>query len=397
MKTFFNKALKFVRETNLTLLFMCLGLSLFGTIMVHSATLYTLTEDAFVSRGVITMVVSLGVGVIGGLILSAFGHDVISRLWAPIGFASFGLMLSLFIFGTSPEGRDDAISWINLGFFYFQPSELLKFAFSVTFAVHLDTVKDDINKFKNIVYLALHGFLAVAIVILTGDLGSALVFMVMFIGLMFIAGVKLRYFAMAIAAVGVLAPIIWFEFLADFQKQRFLAVYSPESLSEAAYENNIFQQKQGLSAIGSGQLWGTGLFKGEYTQNNLVPVSDSDMIFTVVGEELGFVGCIALLLAILLVVLKIISIGKKSINTTGKYMCYAVALMIAAQTIINVGVCLKVLPVIGITLPFISAGGSANMCIYFSIGLVLSVYRSSVDRGPAEARQNTISTPFEEV
>ncbi len=397
MKAFLNSTWKFIRETNMTLLMMCLALSLFGTLMVHSATLYTLTEGAVISRSIITMVVSLGVGVIGGLVISAFGHDVISRLWAPIGFASFGLMLSLFVFGTSPEGRDDAISWIDLGFFYFQPSELLKFAFSVTFAVHLDTIKDDLNKFKNIVLLAMHGFLAVAIVILTGDLGSALVFMVMFVGLMFIAGVQLRYFALAIGAVAVLAPLIWFEFLADFQKQRFLAVYSPESLTEAAYKTNIFQQQQGLSAIGSGQLFGTGLFKGEYTQNNLVPVSESDMIFTVVGEELGFVGCIALLTMILLVVLKIISIGKKSINTTGKYMCYAVALMIAAQTIINVGVCLKVLPVIGITLPFISAGGSANMCIYFSIGLVLSVYRSSVDHGPAEARRNTISTPFEEV
>ena len=397
MKAFFNKVWLFVKETNMTLLLMCITLSLFGTVMVHSSTIYTLTEDAVISRSVITMVASFVVGIIGGLVISAFGHDVISRLWAPIGFVCLGLMLSLFVIGTSPEGRDDAISWIDLGFFYFQPSELLKFGFAVTFAVHLDTIKDELDKFKNIFYLVLHGGLAIILVILTGDLGSALVFMVMFIGLMFIAGVQLRYFAMAIAAVCVAAPIIWFEFLADFQKQRFLAVYSPESLTESAYINNIFQQKQGLSAIGSGQLWGTGLFKGEYTQNGLVPVAESDMIFTVIGEELGFIGCIALLLAILLVVLKIISIGKKSINTTGKYMCYAVALMIAAQTVINVGMCLKVLPVIGITLPFISAGGSANMCIYFSIGLVLSVYRSSVDRGPQDIRRSAISTPFEEV
>lgn len=397
MKTFFNKAVSFIKDTNLTLLFMCLVLSVFGIIMVHSATRYTLTEDDIVSRSVITMVVSMAIGIIGGLVISAFGHDVISRLWAPIGFVCLGLMLSLFVIGDSPDGREDAISWINLGVFYFQPSELLKFGFAVTFSVHLDTVKDDLNKLKNIIYLTLHAFLAIALVILTGDLGSALVFMVMFIGLMFIAGVKFRYFAIGIAAVCVLAPIIWFEFLADFQKQRFLAVYSPESLTEAAYENNIFQQRQGLSAIGSGQLFGTGLFQGEYTQKGLVPVPESDMIFTVVGEELGFVGCIGLLLFILLIVLKIISIGRKSINTTGKYMCFAVAIMIAAQTVINVGMCLQVLPVIGITLPFISAGGSANMCIYFTIGLVLSVYRTSVDRGPSDIRRNSISTPFEEV
>ena len=234
MKAFFNKVWLFIRETNMTLLLMCIALSLFGTLMVHSSTIYTLTEDAVISRSVITMVASFVVGIIGGLVISYFGHDVISRLWAPIGFVCLGLMLSLFAIGTSPEGRDDAISWINLGFFYFQPSELLKFGFAVTFAVHLDTIKDELHKFKNIFYLALHGGLAIILVILTGDLGSALVFMVMFIGLMFIAGVQLRYFAMAIAAVCVAAPIIWFEFLADFQKQRFLAVYSPESLTESA-------------------------------------------------------------------------------------------------------------------------------------------------------------------
>ena len=397
MKVFFKKVNSFIKETNMILLLMCIIISVFGIIMVHSATRYNLTEGAVVSRGVITMVAAFAVGLIGGLVISAFGHDVISRLWAPIGFVCLGLMLSLFVIGTSPEGRDDAISWIDLGFFYFQPSELLKFGFSVTFAVHLDTVKDDINKFKNVVLLALHAFLVISLVILTGDLGSALVFMVMFLGLMFVAGVNLRYFIIGISAVCIAAPNEWFEFLADFQKQRFLAVYNPESLTEAAYETNIFQQRQGLSAIGSGKLWGTGLFQGEYTQKGLVPVADSDMNFTALGEELGFIGCVGLLLFILLIVLKIISIGKKSIDTTGKYMCYAVAIMIAAQTVINIGMCLCVLPVIGITLPFISAGGSANMCIFFTIGLVLAVYRTSVDRGPQDISRATISTPFEEV
>ena len=121
------------------------------------------------------------------------------------------------------------------------------------------------------------------------------------------------------------------------------------------------------------------------------------MIFSVVGEELGFVGCVAMLLFILLIVLKIISIGKKANSTTGKYMCYSVAIMIAAQTVINIGMCLEVLPVIGITLPFMSAGGSSNLCIYFSIGLVLSVYRASVDRSPREVKRASITTPFAEV
>ena len=397
MRTVINYISVFIKETNKTLLAMCIILSSFGLLMVHSATLRTLTEDAVISRSVITMAIAIAGGIVGCLVISAFDHDFIARLWPLIGFVCLALMASLFAIGTSPEGRDDAFSWIKLGSFYFQPSELLKVGFSVTFAVHLDTVKDEINKFRNIIYLGLHAFLAVALVILTGDLGSALVFMIMAIGMLFIAGVSWKYFLAGIAAVCVAAPIIWFEFLADFQKQRFLAVYSPSSLSQAAYETNIYQQKQGLSAIGSGRLTGEGLFHGTFTQNGLVPESQNDMIFTVVGEELGFIGCIALLLFILLLVLKIISIGKKASNTTGRYMCFATAIMIAAQTVINVGMCLKVLPVIGITLPFMSAGGSSNLCIYLSIGLVLSVYRSSFVADPTEVRRNSISTPFEEV
>ncbi|MBQ7596548.1 MAG: FtsW/RodA/SpoVE family cell cycle protein, partial [Clostridia bacterium] len=235
------------------------------------------------------------------------------------------------------------------------------------------------------------------LVIATGDLGSALVFMFMTVGLMFIAGVYLRYFVIAAIGIGIAAPVIWFEFLSNFQKQRFLAVYHPSSLTESVYKNAIYQQQQGLSAIGAGKLTGQGLFNGTYTQGHLVPENQNDMIFSVVGEELGFIGCVLLLVFILLIVLKIIYIGRKAGNLTGRLICYGTAIMIAAQTIINVGMCLEVLPVIGITLPFMSSGGSASLCIYISIGLVLCVYRSSFSHTPTEVRSSSISTPFEEI
>lgn len=397
MKAFFNRLGIIIKETNKTLIFMCIALSSFGVLMVHSATIYSLKEGQAFSRSVLAMLIAICAGIVISIIVSLFGHDTIARLWPLIGFVCLGLMASLFVIGSSPNGRDDAFSWIKIGSFYFQPSELLKFGFTVTFSVHLDNIKNELHKIKNIFYLGLHAMLAISLVILTGDLGSALVFMIMTIGLLFIAGVQLRYFALGAAAVGLAAPMIWFEFLSDFQKQRFLAVYNPEALTPSAYKDVIYQQQQGLSAIGGGRLTGQGLFNGNFTQHHLVPENQNDMIFSVVGEELGFIGCIALLAFILLIVLKIISIGKKAINTTGKYMCYGVAIMIAAQTIINVGMCLEVLPVIGITLPFMSAGGSSTLCIYICIGLVLSVYRSSVNKEPTEVRSTSISTPFEEV
>ena len=140
------------------------------------------------------------------------------------------------------------------------------------------------------------------------------------------------------------------------------------------------------------------MFKGTYTQSPKgVPVNESDMVFTVVGEELGFIGCILLLAVFALIIFKTVSVGKMSRNITGSLICFGTAFMIGAQVIINIGMCLMLLPSIGITLPFVSAGGSSNLCIYFAIGLVMSVYRFNCNREPINFRLTHISTPFSEI
>lgn len=384
----------FLKGTDKLLIGLCMLLSSFGLIMVYSATRRTLTEDAVIPRDVRTMAIAIVLGLICALIISLVDYDALARLWPIIAVVCLGLMISLFFIGDAPEGRSDAISWIKLGSFYFQPSELLKIGFMITFAVHLDYIKHDINKFKNVILLGLHAIVVVALVILTGDLGSALVFMVMTLGMLFAAGLYIRYFIFGIGAVALLAPVLWFEFFSDFQKQRFMAIYSPSSLTEATYEEVIFQQQQGINAIGSGKIFGQGLFNGTYTQNGLVPESRNDMIFTVVGEELGLIGALAVLLLLLVLVIKIINVGHNAASFTGKIICTAVAVMIVAHVVINIGMCLKVLPVIGITLPFMSAGGSSNLCIYFAIGMVLSIYRSSQTRDPVDFKIGKIYTPF---
>ena len=221
--------------------------------------------------------------------------------------------------------------------------------------------------------------------------------MLMFVGMMFVAGVKLRYFAVALGLGISMMPLLWVKFLAPFHKRRILAIYYPDALSADVYRDVVYQQQRGLNAIGSGQFWGDGLFKGTYTQSTLgVPVNESDMVFTVVGEELGFIGCIALLAVLAFIVVRIVSVGKMSRNLTGSLLCFGTAFMIGAQVIINIGMCLMLLPSIGITLPFISAGGSSNLCIYFAIGIVMSVYRFNKSRAPVNFRLTHISTPFAE-
>lgn len=383
-----------IHGTDKIILGLCLVLSSVGILMVFSATRHELTEDMFISRDARTMIIAVIMGVFASIVISLVDYEAMCRLWPIIAVVCLGLMCSLFFFGQSPSGRDDAISWLKFGSFYFQPSELLKIGFIVTFSVHLDNVKDEINELKNVIFLGIHAMIAIGLVILTGDLGSALVFMVMTIGMLFVCGLYIRYFLFGAGAVVLVSPILWFEFLSDFQKQRFLAIYSPASLTEATYKDVILQQRLTLNAIGSGKIFGQGLFQGAYTQAGTVPESQNDMIFSAVGEELGFVGAVAVLLILTLLIIKIICVGQKAVSLTGKLICNAVAVMIATHIVVNIGMCLNVLPCVGITLPFMSAGGSSNLCIYIAIGMVLSVYRSSQFRKPVDYKHGRLHTPF---
>ena len=279
-------------------------------------------------------------------------------------------MIIVLLFGEAPSNRTDARTWINLGFFLFQPSELVKIFFVTTFAVHLDAVRDELNRVRNVALLVLHALIPFILVAISGDDGSALVFLFIAFAMLFIAGIKWQYiigvFALAAAAV----PLLWFQ-LNDFQKQRFIVIVDPEKYPATAYQQNL-----GLQALTNGGILGKGLFKGPYTQSGAVPVSESDMIFTVIGEELGILGCVVAIALIGLVIFRILRDAKTAIVGPAQYIGFGIASMIAIQTFINIAMCLRIGPVIGITLPFFSAGGSANLSLYIGLGLIFSIYRS---------------------
>lgn len=398
-----NSSIKYhIKETDLLLYITCILTSAFGALMVYSATLHDAVKDGdAISRECLLMIVASGVGILACFFISYLDYTALVRLWPFLGGVCLILVLLLFPFGDAPSDRPDAKCWLPIiktdGFSVnFQPSELAKIGFIITFTAHIDAVKNNINSIKNIILLTLHALVPIGLIIITGDLGSAIVFAFMFVGMMFVSGVKLRYFAVAIGAVIAVLPILWVKFLSNFHRQRILAIYYPQALSEQAYKTIVYQQQRAINAIGSGQLFGDGLFKGTYTQNGSVPVNESDMVFSVVGEELGFFGCIALLAVLAFIIIRIISVGRKSRNLIGSLLCYGTAFMIGAQVIINIGMCLMLLPCVGITLPFISAGGSSNLCVYFGIGIVMSVYRFNANREPINFRLVNISTPFSE-
>ncbi len=344
----------FWKGTDKVLLFLCLLASSAGVLMVTSATWHTMKEGALIPRDSVALIAAVLIGLIIAMGISLIDIDIFAKSWYIWGALGIILMVIVLLFGEAPSNRADARTWINLGFFLFQPSELVKIFFVTTFATHLDAVRDELNRVRNVALLVL----------------SALVFLFIAFAMLFIAGIKWQYivgvFALAAAAI----PLLWFQ-LNDFQKQRFIVIVDPEKYPATAYQQNL-----GLQALSNGGLLGKGLFKGPYTQAGAVPVSESDMIFTVIGEELGVLGCIAAITLIGLVIFRIIRDAKTAIAGPAQYIGFGIASMIAVQTFINIAMCLRIGPVIGITLPFFSAGGSANLSLYVGLGLIFSIYRS---------------------
>lgn len=392
MKQILKEIKHFIIETDKIMLLLCVLASAFGSISVLSATKWTVSDGGLFSRDFIVMVAAVCAGILIALIISVIDYEFIIKLAPLIGLVCIGLMVLLFAIGVGPIERPDAKTWIKFGSIYFQPSEIVKIGFIITFGVHLEKIKGNINHPFSIFQLAVHALIPIGLVIKTGDMGSALVFIIITIAMLFIAGLHWGYFLAGGLLVVAALPLAWMFLLDSIQKERFLALAYPD-----LYPDIIYQQKRGLAALGGGGITGQGLFQGSLTQTpNAIPEAENDMIFTVIGEEFGLIGCIVALLILTFIVLRIVNTGRHDNVGNIKIMCYGVAAMIAGQVIINVGMCLMLLPVIGITLPFFSAGGSSNLCIYFAVGLILSFYRYNQQRDLIHVSQQNIYNPFSE-
>lgn len=355
--------------------------SFYGLSLVYSATYKNLSEGQVISSDVRSMLVSVTGGVIIAIIVSNIDYEIISKLWPIIAAGCVGLMIFTFFFGVAPSARQDAKSWLDLKIFYFQPSELLKVGFIISFSYHLDMVKEKINRVKTIVPLVIHGMVPIALVLATGDAGSALVFMLIFIGMLFFARVNIGYFVAGICAVIVAFAAAWkLNIINGLQRERITALFYPD-----LYQDTLYQQTNAKIAMGSGGWFGQGYLNGSMTQSKTitVPENQNDMILSVAGEELGYIGALAVIVLLLVLVLRVLFTGLKARDNVGYLMCSGIAVMLFAQIFINIGMELSVLPCIGITLPLFSAGGSSSLCIYLALGVEMSVYRFSKSQSKA--------------
>ena len=342
-----------------------------------SATIYSALLLSSVERAggsfVRTQIMAAVIGYVAAIIISMIDYEYIARCWQILAGVSLLLFIAVFLFGVTVAGTDDT-AWLRLpGGFTFQPSELVKICFIVTFAKHLDYLKKTgrLETFKGVMALLCHAMVPVAIIHFQGDDGSALIFVFIALILMFVAGVQARYFIILLVTIAIGIPVLWNVVMNNEHRNRILALFD---LDGNALTDYGYQQYQSKVSIASGGTTGYGIGEGYRTGIGYVPEQENDFIFSVAGEECGFFGTILILVILFVLIIKVFTNATKARDELGSYICYGMFALLASQTVINIAMVLGLLPVIGITLPFFSAGGSSAMCLYFGIGLVQSVH-----------------------
>lgn len=332
----------------------------------------TLLGDASTAAGrrrVLIQIIASVLGTFFVFLISLFDYDeLLRRFWLPLFGVGALLMLVTVLFGVGPTPDSTNKCWLRIPGLPFdiQPAEFVKIVYIMTFAKHIDIVKEKINHPLQLLSLCVHSGIIIGMVLLTGDLGSALVYIAVMAIMLFTGGLSLWYFVAAILLVIVLFPYLW-PHLALYQQNRILAGFNPEiDPDDAGY-----QALRSRAAIAAGGFRGAGLYGGVYYQK--VPAHETDFFFAMLAEKFGFFGTFAYMALMTLLIVRLLLIARRSRKDSGANICVGVAAIMLAQSIENIGMCLGMLPVVGITLPFLSYGGSSMLAAFIYIGVVQSV------------------------
>lgn len=318
------------------------------------------------------------IGLAGGLIImvvvSMIDYSHILKFWSLIYLFAIVLLGSVLVFGAEVNGSK---RWIDLGFFQFQPSELCKILLILFWAAFFTRYREKLNTFKMLmISLIVSGIPMVMIVV--EDLSTTIIVALIFITLLFIAGLSYKII-LSVLAISVPSLIIFIslvlqpdqKILNPYQYKRIMAWLEPEKYADTAY-----QQLNSKMAIGSGQLWGKGLNNSEITSvknGNFISESQTDFIFAIVGEEMGFIGAVIVIILLFLIVMECIFVARKAKDLSGRLICCGMASLIGFQGFINICVTTGLMPNTGLPLPFVSYGLTSLLTLYTGIGLVLNV------------------------
>lgn len=342
----------------------------FGLVLIYSASAIIAyetfgTDTYFLVRQFIWLI--LGVALM--LIVMNIDYKIYKTLGILFMIFSFLILAMVLVPGLGRK-VGGAQRWLKVLHFQFQPSELVKLFVVIYFARILSDEKFDVNNLKEHLLPALLLLIPiVALILFEQDLGTALIILVVIAVLLFYAGLKYKYiFALVVAAL----PMIYFLIVkVPYRLKRIQAFINPWKYSHGSG----FQIIQSLLSLGSGGIWGVGLGNGK-SKLFYLPAPHTDFIFSVIGEELGFIGAVAIIILYLILILNCLKLAKDAQDNFAKYLALGISLLIGIQVLINIGVVLGLLPTKGITLPFISFGGSSLVFNFIGIGILLNISRS---------------------
>jgi len=360
-----------LKKADLTLLVLCLTATCYGIVLIASATI--VPQGSYNNVIVQSAAMLIGIGMFFAFSLIDIEH--FSEKWWL--FFLFDVVFILLLKTPMGRGKYGNMSWLYIGLpFMLQPSEIVKLPYTILLAKQMAWFRENrqMRGMDSLFWPAAHaGFMFILIYVISSDAGSAMVYLLIYAGMAFAAGLPLRWFVVAFGFLGIgITTLVVLDKVPSHMMERFIVLfdhsYNPDGVG--------WQQTRGLMALGSGGLFGQGLFNGIQTQSTddwALPERQTDFIFCVAGEELGLVGCMVIIILEATIIYRCFQTARIAKTTMGSYICVGLATMLMFQTIENIGMCLFVMPVIGLTLPFFSYGGSSIVTLFAAMGIVSGV------------------------
>ena len=367
MRRYFFELKNFFRKGDLVLLFLCLLTSAFGCIIISSA-----TNAVGFTRYLTVQIVAILLGVGFYIMMSAVDVDFVSEHRSVLVVFNVFLLALLIPFGTGANLGNR--SWLDLPLLPvdIQPAEICKITYILITASVMNSHQNRISSVPSVIHIALHLILLFGLnMVISSDLGVSLIFVFVFIGMTFAGGVSIIWYLLGGGALVVAAPVLWNQ-MDGYQKERIQMLYDPKIDPEGLGVR--WHTNQSLLSLNGGGFSGQGLFNGNRTQTDSLNAQHTDFIFSAIGEELGFVGCTLVIVMLLAIIIRCVYVGVRSQNYMRRLICFGAAAALIFQVCINIGMCIGVAPVIGLTLPFISYGGSSMVSLYAMLGLVSGVH-----------------------
>lgn len=378
LKRIKESIIEVIQGADLILLGLCCTASLYGIAMIFSATRYN--ED---NRKVLVQTAALLIGIVVYFAISMIDLELLMKRWKWIAAFNAGFILLLLTpFGREQDGNR---AWLKFPFLPVSigPAEVVKITFIILLAWQFQWLleeKRDLKSFSSAFMAAGHAFgMAGLYFIVSRDMGNAMMFVLIFVVMAFASGFALRWFVMLGAAGTIGGIAVWtLDLLPSYMKNRFLVLFD----HSYDVQNQGYQQTRSLLTIGGGGFWGQGYLHGTQTQagTGSIPARHTDLIFAVIGEELGFVGATLAILILVAIIIRVVIVGRRSGSMFHTCVCVGIASMLAFQMIINIGMCLFIMPVIGLTLPFFSYGGSSIVTLFAAMGFVSGIKMRTVVR-----------------